>query len=228
MQFTRYAIYYTPPKGALATFGAHWLGWDIEAGQHVAHPDIPDLPCPVENITRTPRKYGLHGTIKPPFHLAQGTSVTELQDACAVLAAKLPAITLPSLQLSRLGGFLAVTIAGEQTPLAELASTVVRDLDPFRAPASDREIKRRQQANLSPRQTALLQEWGYPYVMDEFRFHITLTGPQSEHDASRVHAALAPILGPILPSPFQVSDLTLVGEGPDGMFHEIHRYALSG
>jgi len=228
VQFTRYAVYYTPPKGALATFGAHWLGWDIEAGQPVAHPDILNLPCPVEDITRTPRKYGLHGTLKPPFHLAQGTSFTELQEACAVLATKLPAITLPSLQLSRLGGFLALSISGDQAPLAELASNVVCDLDPFRAPASESEIKRRQQANLNPRQNALLQEWGYPYVMDEFRFHITLTGPQSQHDASLVHAALAPILVPILPSPFQVSDLTLVGEDTDGMFHQIHRYSLSG
>ena len=31
-------------------------------------------------------------------------------------------------------------------------------------------------SGLTDRQEALLTQWGYPYVMEEFRFHITLTG----------------------------------------------------
>ena len=29
---------------------------------------------------------------------------------------------------------------------------------------------------LTPRQRGYLERWGYPYVMEDFRFHMTLTG----------------------------------------------------
>ena len=227
-QFSRYAIYYTPPNGALATFGAQWLGWDIETGCAVPHPAISGLPAPISEMTATPRKYGLHGTIKPPFRLADGTTTDGLKAAFSDLAAQLPAVSLDGLELTRLGGFLALTIRGDQTPLADLAGSVVQGLDAFRARPSEAELERRRKANLSPRQEELLMQWGYPYVMDEFRFHITLTGRLGRKDAETTKAALAPHIATLLPAPFSVGDLTLVGEDENGMFHEIHRYTLSG
>lgn len=227
MQFRRFGIYYTPQSGAFATFGAQWLGWDIENGAHVAHPEISGLPRPVEEMTATPRKYGLHGTIKPPFRLAEGTTHEGLEEAMATLATRLTPVTLDGLNLSRIGSFVALTIAGDQTPLAALAAEVVEGLDAYRAPPSDDELARRRKSNLTPRQEALLAEWGYPYVMDEFRFHITLTGRLARGEAEQVQTALAPHLAPLLPVPFAVPDLTLVGEDEDGMFHEIQRFALS-
>ena len=64
--------------------------------------------------------------------------------------------------------------------------------------------------------------------MEEFRFHITLTGPLSPDQADQVQQVLTPRLAPLLPVPFDVTDLTLVGEDAAGMFHEIHRCALTG
>ncbi|HBR36147.1 MAG TPA: phosphonate metabolism protein, partial [Sulfitobacter pontiacus] len=63
--FKRYAIYYTPPPGDFARRGAVWLGWDVQAGEAVAHPDIEGLD--IAKLTQRPRKYGLHGTVKAPF-----------------------------------------------------------------------------------------------------------------------------------------------------------------
>ncbi len=228
MQFRRFGIYYTPQNGAFATFGAHWLGWDIETGKAVAHPEIAGLPRPVADLTATPRKYGLHGTIKPPFRLAEGTTQEGLETAIATLAARLAPVTLEGLTLNRIGSFLALTTKGDQAPLAALAGAVVKGLDTFRAAPSDDELARRRQSRLSPRQEALLTQWGYPYVMEEFRFHITLTGRLAKGEAAQVQTALAPHLAPLLPVPFKVPDLTLVGEDEDGMFHEIQRFALSG
>ncbi|MBO9478535.1 DUF1045 domain-containing protein [Shimia sp. R11_0] len=227
MQFRRYGIYYTPEPGALADFGAQWLGWDPVAGKHCPHAEIADLPRPVEEITAMPRKYGLHGTIKPPFFLADGHSPEALQKALAGLCATLPPVTLPSLTLSRLGSFLALKIDGDQTPLAALAARAVIELDRFRRPPSEAELARRRQANLSPQQEALLAQWGYPYVMEEFRFHITLTGRLGK-DAEQTQAALQPHIAPLLPQPFVVGSLTLMGEDDNQMFHEIQRYALTG
>ncbi|MFC2968575.1 DUF1045 domain-containing protein [Acidimangrovimonas pyrenivorans] len=226
--FRRYAIYYAPPPGQLADFGAGWLGWDPVEGAEVAHPELPGLPRPISELTATPRKYGFHGTIKPPFRLAEGTGIEALHGAMSDLAATLPAVTLDGLGLHRLGGFLALTPEGDTTALAALAGEVVRGLDSFRAPPGPDEIARRQAAGLSPRQEALLARWGYPYVMEEFRFHLTLTGSLPGPEAAAVESALAPLLALILPQPFSVDSLCLFGEAADGRFHNLHRYTLSG
>jgi hypothetical protein len=135
---------------------------------------------------------------------------------------------LEGLTLTRLGGFLALTVKGKTAPLNALANKVVSELDTFRAPLTQAELDRRRKSRLSPRQEELLAQWGYPYVMEEFRFHITLTGRLPRTQAEHVHAVLTPVLSTMLPTPFVVGSLCLVGEDTDGMFHLIHRYALSG
>ena len=226
--YERYAIYVAPPPGQFADFAAAWLGWDPAAGETRTHPHIPDLPRPVAELTAAPRRYGFHGTVKPPFRLAEGATIGALHDEMTALAAALPPVALPGLALRRLGGFLALTPDGDSPELAALATEVVTALDGFRAPPGGAEIARRQAAGLSPRQQALLARWGYPYVMEEFRFHLTLTGALPDPEAAAVEAALAPILALILPRPYVIDSLCLFGEAEDGHFHNLHSYTLSG
>ena len=224
----RYAIYYAPAPGELADFTASWLGWDPGAARVVDHPQLGGLPAPVAALTDTPRKYGFHGTIKPPFHLAGGTDAAGLQAAVAALAARLAPVVLPGLRLVDLHGFVALVPAGDTTALATLAAEVVVGLDAFRAPPSPQEIARRRPDALSDRQRALLAQWGYPHVMDQFQFHLTLTGAVSAAHSAAVVAALRPHLTPLLPQPFVVRDLALFGQAGDGMFRILHRYPLTG
>ncbi len=224
----RYAIYYAPAPGEFADFTARWLGWDAAAGRSVDHPDVAGLPQSLAALTETPRKYGFHGTIKPPFHLAADADAAGLGDACAALANRLAAVVLPGLQLVDLHGFVALTPLGDTTVLAELAAAVVMGLDAFRAPPSPQEVARRKPESLSDRQRALLADWGYPYVMDQFQFHLTLTGYLRSEDAAATCHALRPHLEPILPKPFVLADLVLFGQGADGMFRVLHRYPLLG
>ncbi len=223
--FKRYAIYFAPEPGPLANFGASWLGWDPVTGKAVAHPD---LPCDVAQITRTPRKYGFHGTIKPPFRLAQGVDIGTLHGAVQALAQTQAPVVLEGLALTRLGSFLAITPVGDASALAALAGAFVTELDTFRAPLSDTEIARRNPDRLSTVQRDLLTRWGYPYVLDEFRFHLTLSGRLPADQAGDVADLLRPILAPMLPTPFPINSLCLFGEAEDGMFHHLHRYRLSG
>lgn len=229
MKFRRYALYYLPPEGNDWTATATaWLGWDITAGRLALHPDIPDLPLPVEIITRTPRKYGLHATIKPPFFLADGCDATALTSACQSLCDRLGPVVLDGLDIARLGRFLALRPRGDETALNNLAAACVAELDAFRAPASESELAKRRANRLTPAQDALLLRWGYPYVMDQFRFHITLSGRLAPDHVAAVQARLSSHLGTSLPEPFHISELALVGEAEDGHFHLIHRYTLSG
>lgn len=224
--FKRFAVYYAPEPGPLADFGAHWLGWDMATGRFVHHPSIDGLD--IATLTATPRKYGLHGTIKPPFRLAEGCTITDLETATAALCAQMAPLQLEGLALSRLGGFLALTITGDTAPLNQLANKTVQTLDPFRAALSEAELERRRKARLSPQQEALLAKWGYPYVMEEFRFHITLTGKMPRTEAEAVRNHIEPVITPLLPRPFPVESLCLVGEDENGLFHMIRRYALTG
>ncbi len=228
MSYTRYAIYVTLPSGPLAALGAAWLGWDAATGTPCPPPDISGLPAPVHDLTTAPRKYGLHATIKPPFRLAVGTDVAELDAALSAFCATQGSVTLEGLALNRLGSFLALTPIGDTSTLSELAARSVQQLDRFRAPPEAAELARRTAARLSERQKELLSLYGYPYVMEAFRFHITLTGKLSADELAQTEAALRPRLEGLLPEPFRIDALTLCGEDASGYFHEIRRVPLTG
>lgn len=228
MQFSRHAVYVTLPDGPLQAFAAAWLGWDAARGRQTRPPELPGLPAPAHDLTARPRRYGLHGTMKPPFRLAADQDSEGLRDAFQALCANAAPVVLEGLKLSRIGRFLALTPTGPTGALEDLAARCVDSLDRFRAPPSEGELNRRRHPGLSPRQRDLLDLWGYPYVMEEFRFHITLTGPLPDAQAQQVEAALRPKLEPLLPSPFRIDALTLCGEDENGMFHERYRYALAG
>ncbi|AXT26942.1 DUF1045 domain-containing protein [Ruegeria sp. AD91A] len=227
MTFTRYAIYFAPPAGAEWTkFATSWLGWDMEAGKQVTHPIVEGID--VVAVTEVPRKYGLHATLKPPFRLRNDKTFVALYEACGSLASRQPPVSLDGLEIARFGRFLALRPLGETQALNALAAACVRELDKFRAPTSEAELTRRRAAGLTPEQGANLVQWGYPFVLDAFRFHITLSGKLDKPTLRATQDVLQSHLAPLLPRPFQITDLALTGEAEDGRFHLIHRYALSG
>lgn len=221
--FDRYAIYFSPEQ-ALAEAGAAWLGWDMVAGLHRPHPELTGID--LSTITERPRKYGLHATIKPPFVLAHGASFADLRNATCSLCTTFAPVILTGLKVSALGPFLALTIAGKQEAAAALAGEAVRRLDAFRAPLSEDALARRRQARLTPAQDQHLRDWGYPYVLDEFQFHITLTGRLSRADEKTARVAAETYFEPLLPKPFIIGSLSLAGQKSDGMFYEIERFSL--
>lgn len=225
--YRRYAIYVVP-DGAFHAAGAAWLGWDIAAGRAVPHPEVAGLPDPVEALTATPRKYGFHGTIKPPFRLTRGTDAVGLGAALTAFCAARPAVRVPRIALRRQGRFLALVPEAPVAPLNDLAAAAVAAFEPFRAPLTEAELARRRKSRLTARQEGLLQRWGYPYVMEEFRFHMTLTGALDTASLEAAGDALGSHFAPFIGRPFDIDTLALAGEAEDGMFHLLHRYALTG
>lgn len=222
----RYAIYWAPDDGPFADRAAAWLGWDAGTGTTVPHPDIAGLPRPLADLTAEPRKYGFHGTIRAPFRLAEGVDEAMLYAACDALGARLRHVAMPRLALEHLDGFLALTPEGDTGPILALGAEVVRATDPLRSTLTPAEVARRRPDSLSPRQRDLLMRWGYPYVMEEFRFHLTLTGPLAPEEAPAVREAAAAWLAPVLPQPFILGSLCLFGEDGAGRFHRLHRFPL--
>jgi putative phosphonate metabolism protein len=223
----RYAVYFAPRQGAFADRAAAWLGRDAVTGRALEQPVLPGVPSP-ESITVDPRRYGFHGTIRAPFRLADGLDGKRVEAGVAALAARLAPVQCDGLRLENLHGFLALTPDGCEAALLEFAAAVVEGTDVFRAPLTVAEVARRRPESLSPRQRALLDRWGYPYVMEEFRFHLTLTDRLADPQADAVAQALRDHFAPVLPKPFVIEDLCLFGEDDAGLFHLLHRYALTG
>lgn len=227
--FSRFAVYYAPATGSdLARLGASWLGRDAETG--VVQQAAPDLPgCrTMAEITASPRKYGLHATLKPPMRLAEGRTADDLMAAAADWTARRAPVDLGPLRVAALGPFLALVPVVQPQQLVDFAADLVRDLDTFRAPPSDAEIARRRKHRLTPQQEALLARWAYPYVMDELRFHVTLTDQLAPHEKPVVTAAAEAHLAPVLAAPVTMTDLAVFGEDAEGVFHLIRRLPLQG
>lgn len=227
-RFERYAIYFTPPPGPLASFGAAWLGWDIATGARVAQPDVADLPAPIDQITETPRRYGLHATLMPPFHLPKGQSAQGLHTAFHTFCTRTAPAPIGALELTQWGRFLALTPLCQDPALTRLAAQTVQAFDPFRAPLTPAEMQRRDTPNLSAQQRETLLRWGSPHVMDQFRFHITLTAKLPKAQTAATLAALRPILAPLLTQPHSADALSLVGQDASGHFHILSRTHLTG
>ncbi len=227
----RYALFYAPEPGSpLAEFGRSWFGYDAVAGTQVSQRQDYGLGIDeTYEMTRAPRHYGLHGTLRPPFRLRSGMTETELVARTERFSQNLRpvAVGLPTIQ--RIGAFLALAPAEANPSLARLHARCLFAIEHFRAPLSEPERAKRLSTGLSPNQRLLMAQWGYPYVLDEFRFHITLMGPLSDHEQARVAPALSPALKDICLEPLEIGSICLFVEPGDGRpFRMLRRFPLIG
>jgi len=230
-QYPRHAIYYAPAPGSdLDRFGSHLLGYDAHSGASLPFPEaitqaVPDW----FELTRDPRKYGFHATLKAPLSLAPGRTEAELLAACETFCTTARPIPVFKPVVSLIGDFIAVVPETLPDVLRALAADCVRAFDGFRAPLTAEDRSRRNPSRLTPRQLDHLDRWGYPYVMEDFQFHMTLTGRLA---ADRQSAIL-----PILQRRFAEIDLAAIAvdsialfrqDSADARFRIVRRYALTG
>ena len=219
----RFAIYAVPGAGLADAVGAvlcqraeQWLGRSASG-----HPVTPGVPvgwtrAELDAITASARRYGFHATLKAPFRLAGQRTPEELDAALARFAASHAGALVPRLSLACLGGFYALVPGAGAEGLHALADEVVTAFDAFRAPATAAEIARRRPESLTPRQRRLLNAWGYPYVLDEFRFHLTLTDRIPRGRRSAVERTLSGWFAAFLGITVPVGALALFTEDAPG------------
>ena len=228
MSFERYAIYYSPSPGSrLAEFGEQWLGRD-GYGQSIDR-EKPYEGRELQELSRAPAHYGFHATLKAPFRLVQDHP-RRLKDALELFARTQTKITVPALKLTQIGDFLALCpggVAGPNAELDALAAQCVRKFDRFRAPLSEEERTRRNPDRLSFDQQQNLERWGYPFVFDEYRFHMTLTGLLSNEERNRVLDLLNPFVEELGSEPFTLDSICIFGDPGQGKpFRLLERYRL--
>jgi putative phosphonate metabolism protein len=172
----RYAIYYVPAAdSALYRFGAAALGYDAYSGDGMPYLDGVDAAV-WPALTREPRVYGFHATMKPPMRLKDGVAEDDLVAAFGTFAGEQAPVDAGTLVVRELGSFIALVPAAPCAPLSHLADACVVAFDSFRALPTEQELAKRLKPGLTERHIEHLYRWGYPYVFEDFRFHMTLTG----------------------------------------------------
>ncbi len=219
----RYALYYVPPPGtALAAFGARWLGRDACAPPEGAGVSAEEW-C---RAVAAPRRYDFHATLKAPFRLAEGKDEGALGEALERFCRTRGPAPAGKLALRVLSDFLVLAPL-ETRAAAALAADCVRAFDPFRAPSTAAEQARRRPDRLTASQKANLERWGYPYVFEDYRFHLTLTGPLEAGDRARFGAGIARLALPAIAEPVEIADICLCGQAsPEADFAVLARFAL--
>lgn len=196
LSVARFAIYYAPPPGSCWwTEGSRWLGRDAITGRDLFAPSVPGLSRALSDLTVDPRRYGLHATLKAPMRLAPQAQLGDLSGVAAAVAARHAPFDLVvhtdviDTDNGKHPGFVALrprTGADDAKAVDALAADCVRAFDDLRAPLTDAELAKRNPQRLTSRQREWLAQWGYPYVFDEFRFHVTLSDRVDANDATAI------------------------------------------
>jgi putative phosphonate metabolism protein len=213
----RFAIYFAPSATSnLWERAATWLGRDANDGDLFNGPVAGIDRDRLLNLTQSANRYGFHATLKAPMALADGYNEADLRAALDEFAARHRPVNLGKLRLASLQGFLALMIDGENEALADFAAHVVEDFDPFRAPMSTKDYAARASRGLNERQIELLGAYGYPYVFEQFRFHMTLTDRLGDEDAQDIAQAAATWFGPVMEDEVILDRLSLFHEPEAG------------
>lgn len=228
---TRYAIFFAPGMDSpWWKFGTQWLGRN-EINNSPMTPADSILMSQDEQlaVTREPRRYGFHATLKAPFRLAGNKTQQDIEMRIQSLAANLSPVPLGPLRALNLGKFVALQPLKSSDELAAVAEACVVGLDDLRAALSTEELARRQIVRLDSRELELLRRYGYPYVLERFRFHFTLSGPVDQPTRQRITQAVATTVAQLnADAPLMLDRLCLFKESAPGLtFQRVADVVLS-
>jgi len=227
----RFGLYYAPPvTSELWRRAAIWLGRDAATGATL-EADIGGVdPERRHVITTSARRYGFHATLKAPMALDGKLEGKDLDRAIKAWAGVNAPVSIGRIVLRPLEGFLALVPEAQPAALTDFTAKIVGDFDGFRAPLRPEDKARRNAGgHLTPRQLELIDRFGYPYVMEEFRFHMTLTDRLEDEERRTTAAAITEWLGPLIGQELLLDRLVLFHEAePGAPFRRLRDYPLGG
>ncbi len=211
----RYAVYMIPPHGSpLEEFGRRWLGRTPSAVPDTmpSHPALRDSFCghKTENLIAGTRRRGFHATIRAPFEAAPRITPAQLSAALEEFCTTQPPVCGPPLRLACLGAQVALVPERPCKAISRLADACLRFFEPLRAPLSPADMERHRMKPLTERQERLLMRFGYPFVLEDYRFYMALTGRIRDPACRRALCEkLAPLVAPFLPGALHIGELCL-------------------
>jgi hypothetical protein len=166
----RYAVYYVPElQSDFYALGSSLLGYSIREGGRIHYPVLPGVKS-VGEFTRKAAVYGFHATIVAPFQ-----TEASREAICSGLEKAVEGhapFRLNKLEMTLLRGFPVLLTSEPMEALSRLEQSLLETLSPMFLPPDPASLQRR--GGLSPRQLEYFWKWGYPFVLDEHCFHLTL------------------------------------------------------
>lgn len=209
----RFALYYAPGRDTpLGQRAERWLTQPDRVAQTVSA-----------------RRYGFHATLKAPMELAPGTDRAQLEMALGAFAGQHGPVEMGRLGAHLIDGFLALIPVSQPQMLTDVAATVVTAFEGFRAPLEAADRDRRLKTPLTARQIELLDSYGYPYVLEQFQFHMTLTDRLPGEQRAPMKERAAQWFADELAGPIVLDRLVLFHEAePGAVFRRLDDFVLRG
>ncbi|GHA20606.1 hypothetical protein GCM10007989_14650 [Devosia pacifica] len=225
----RYAIYYAPPAtGALWERASQWLGRDAETGETFEGPVAGMERDRLLNFTGSPNRYGFHATLRSPVSLKPGFGRDEFDAVTSDIASAYRPLHLGPMKIAEFDGFLALVPVEAPAELENFAQACVEAVEPLRAPLTERELGRRLANPLDERQRELLDRYGYPYVAEQFFFHMTLTDQLDAEALPEIREVAEAWFAPVLDDLTLGSISVFVEPKPAQEFRRARDFALTG
>lgn len=224
----RYAVYFASAKDSpLTAKGEAWLGYSAWTGEMLPEPALSISRERWNDATSTPRVYGFHATLKAPMRLKDGIGEEQFLAAVKAYCQRTDPVIIETATIEEVGPFLAIVPAAQSDEVSGFAAAIVREFEEYRAPLLAEEVEKRLKSGLSDRQEAYLKDWGYPYIFEEFRFHMTLSGRLPQEERTAIRAEAETWFGNLLPGPLPLDQLVVFKQNASGSpFHIIADFPL--
>ena len=234
--YKRVAIYFLPKKNSsLENFGKNLLGRDINKKKKISLTRRQKYFInrgftyfdELKDYCEEPAKYGFHATLKAPFRLKRNVKTKNFYDVISHIAAQHSRFKIKGLKIVYSKKFTFITSRKPNKLLINLESDLVKHLDTFRAELNKTEIKKRIPDSLTFKQNKYLKEWGYPFVFDQFKFHMTLMNQNNNKLSNKQKLELEKLIYKISNNVIEFNEISLLGENKNGYFEEIKRFKLN-
>ena len=234
--YKRVAIYFLPKKNSsLENFGKNLLGRDINKKKKISLTRRQKYFISrgftffdeLKDYCEQPAKYGFHATLKAPFRLKRNVKTKNFYDVISHIAAQHSRFKIQGLKIVYSKKFTFITSRKPNKLLINLENDLVKHLDTFRAELNKKEIKKRIPDSLTFKQNKYLKEWGYPFVFDQFKFHMTLMNQNNNKLSNKQKLELEKLIYKISNNVIEFNEISLLGENKNGHFEEIKRFKLN-
>ena len=234
--YKRVAIYFLPKKNSsLENFGKNLLGRDINKKKKISLTRRQKYFInrgftyfdELKDYCEQPAKYGFHATLKAPFRLKRNVKTKNFYDVISHIAAQHSRFKIKGLKIVYSKKFTFITSRKPNKLLINLESDLVKHLDTFRAELNKTEIKKRIPDSLTFKQNKYLKEWGYPFVFDQFKFHMTLMNQNNNKLSNKQKLELEKLIYKTSNNVIEFNEISLLGENKNGHFEEIKRFKLN-
>ena len=234
--YKRVAIYFLPKKNSsLENFGKNLLGRDINKKKKISLTRRQKYFInrgftyfdELKDYCEQPAKYGFHATLKAPFRLKRNVKTKNFYDVISHIAAQHSRFKIKGLKIVYSKKFTLITSRKPNKLLINLENDLVKHLDTFRAELNKTEIKKRIPDSLTFKQNKYLKEWGYPFVLDQYKFHMTLMNQNNNKLSNKQKLELEKLIYKISNNLLEFNEISLLGENKNGYFEEIKRFKLN-